>query len=356
MISAAILTGARRIELTQVELPKPGAGDVVVEVAACAICATNLHAWSDPEHALRGSELPGAQGHELAGIVQSAGEDVRSVSRGDRVCLDPVLACACGACGSCLDGDALSCTDRSTLPVWGFAESIVVPARGVVVVPDALELTLACLAEPLAAALHGIRSSWTASPHGRIDGVGVVVIGAGIMGLFAGLAARTLGAREVTIVARHPHQARAADAMGLESVLTSDPDHERAIRGLRPRLVVEAAGGDGSALATALATVERGGEVVVLGLFDRPPALDVSRAVLRNVHTFFASASGALGGVSDFSLALDILAGSESLGGLITGDLPLTEIAEAFRLASDRSAGSLRVVVRPGSAILPTVC
>lgn len=347
MIRAAVSRGARALELDRIELPPPGAGDIVVEVAACGICATNLHGWAEPDRALRGSELPGAHGHEVSGVVTFAGDDVRNVGRGDRVCLEPSLACSCGTCSPCLAGHPLSCRSKSTLPVWGFADAIVVPARGVVALPAEVDLELACLAEPLASAIHGIRHSWTASTGGRIDGMRVAVIGAGTMGLMASLAARRLGAAEVTVVARHEHQARAAAMLGVDHVLDDHADVARTIRRLRPQLVVEAAGGRGPTLETAFSAVDRDGEVVVVGLFDDLRPLDVSSAVLRNLRAFFAAAYGTRDGVSDFSIALELLADATALGQLITHRFPLDEVDEAFRLAGDRTAGSLRVVVLP---------
>jgi 2-desacetyl-2-hydroxyethyl bacteriochlorophyllide A dehydrogenase len=347
MVRAAVRRGARRLELDRLELPLPRAGDVVVKVAACGICATNLHGWAEPDRALRGSELPGAHGHEVSGVVTFAGDDVSSVGRGDNVCLEPSLACSCGTCSPCLAGHALSCRNRSTLPVWGFADAIVVPARGVVAVPPAVGLELACLAEPLASAIHGIRHSSTASTDGRIDGARVAVIGAGVMGLFAIVAARRLGADEIMVVARHEHQARAAAALGADHVLDDHADAGRTIRRLRPQLVVEAAGGHGPTLETAFSAVDRDGEVIVLGLFDGVRPLDISSAVLRNLRAFFAAAYGTRDGVSDFSIALELLAGPTALGQLITHRFPLDAVDEAFRVASDRGAGSLRVVVLP---------
>jgi threonine dehydrogenase-like Zn-dependent dehydrogenase len=353
MIRAASLRGPRRLELDPVGLPPPRPDDVLVRVVACGVCATNLHDWAHPDRAMRGSELPGAHGHEVSGVVASVGEAVEGVAPGDRVCLDPGLACACGVCEPCLAGRPRSCRNRSTLPVWGFADAIVVPARGVVQIPAGLDLEVACLAEPLASAVHGIRHGWSAATDGRIEGLRVAVVGAGAMGLCAVLAARRLGAAEVIVVARHEHQARVAAALGADRVLDDDAGTGSVLRRLRPHLVVEAAGGNGSAFETACAAVEDGGEVVVLGLPDGHAALDVPRLVLRNVHAFFAAAYGVRDGRSDFSIALAILAETAAAAQLITHRFPLDDVGDAFRAAAWRTGGSLRVVV--SGSYLPNV-
>src|SRR5690349_7224659 len=194
MTRAAVLAGERRLELVDVALPEPGPDDAVVRVEACGVCATNLHDWAHPERAMRGSERPGAHGHELAGVVTAVGDRVATLAPGDRVCLEPGLACACGACDACGDGRPRACRQRSALAVWGFADAIVVPARGLVAVPPGLDPDVASLAEPLSSALHGLRRSSTANGDGRLDGATVAVVGAGAIGLCTVLAARALGA------------------------------------------------------------------------------------------------------------------------------------------------------------------
>jgi threonine dehydrogenase-like Zn-dependent dehydrogenase len=295
---------------------------------------------------MRGSELPGAHGHEVSGVVSEVGGAVAGLAPGDRVCLEPALACACSVCEACLAGRPRSCRNRATLPVWGFADAIVVPARGVVPVPAELDLEVACLAEPLASAVHGIRHSWSAADEGRINGLRVAVIGAGAIGLCAVLAARALGAAEITVVARHEHQARLATALGADRVLGDDEETSTSLRRLRPQIVVAAAG-NGSALQTAWAAVVAGGEIVVLGLPDSRADLDVARLVLRDVHAFFASAYGTRDGVSDFSIALDLLAETPVAARLITHRFALDDIGAAFDAAGGLADESLRVIIQP---------
>jgi D-arabinose 1-dehydrogenase-like Zn-dependent alcohol dehydrogenase len=125
-VRAATLRAARRLVVVEVELPEPRDDEVVVDVDACGICATNLHGWREPRTAVGPVMLPGAHGHELAGRVRGSGE---------RVCLDPALACACGRCDRCEAGDPVGCRAPSPLAVWGFADAVVVPRAGLVAVP-----------------------------------------------------------------------------------------------------------------------------------------------------------------------------------------------------------------------------
>jgi L-iditol 2-dehydrogenase len=339
VVRAASLRAARELVLAEVELPEPRDGDVVVDVEACGICATNVHGWRDPSTAVGPVTLPGAHGHELAGCVRETRE---------RVCLDPALACACGDCDRCVAGDPVGCRTPTPLAVWGFADAVVAPRRGLVAVPDGLELEPATLAEPLASAVHALRTSWSARIDGRLDGVPAVVLGAGTLGLLALARLRQLGAGPVAVVARHPHQAEVAADLGADEVLPDDqPQLVRELRRRRAALVVEAVGGAAETVATAFAAVDRGGEVVVLGLFDAARGLDVTDAVLRGVRARFAAAAGVADGTSDVARALELLAAEPRLARLLTHRFPLAEVDAAFATAAAPEARALRVLVRP---------
>ena len=174
-------------------------------VEACGICATNLHGWAPAPAGP--AALPGAHGHEVAGVVEAVGEAVGPCAPGDRVCLDPAAACGCGAATACAAGDPMRCRAQSLLPVWGFADALVV-GRGRRAAPGR-DRPRGGLARR-AARLGGARSP--AQPHGcgpRPDRRRpVLVLGAGALGLLAVAAARHLGAAEVIVVARHDTRRR----------------------------------------------------------------------------------------------------------------------------------------------------
>lgn len=347
---AAVIARPRVTAVEAVELGAPGAGEVEIAVRACGICGSNLHAWAHPELAIQrdGATRLGAAGHEIAGEVRRAGPGVTAFEPGQQVCVEPNLATACGSCPACREGRAWFCRSQKDIACWGFAESMVVPARSLLSPPQPVAAELLTLAEPLAFALHALRNSWTATRLG-LAGRHVAVVGAGVAGLLVVAAARDLGAGKITVFARHPHQAAAARSLGADDVVEGDVDaaHE-AVRSLRADVVLEAVGGRADTLATSLAAVARGGEVVVLGLFDEPQTFDARRAVFRELRMFFPVTYGTLDGVSDFELALELLVRErDTLGGLVTHRLPLDRVDEAFGLAADKGTGALRVVVTP---------
>ena len=178
------------------------------------------------------------------------------------------------------------------------------------------------------------------------------MLGAGPLGLLSLARLRRLGAGPVTVVARHPHQAELAGDLGADEVLPDDhPQLARDLRRRRAALVVEAVGGAAETLATAFAAVDRGGEVVVLGLFDAPRGLDVTDAVLRGVRARFAAAAGV--GRRDLRRRARARAARRgaALARLLTHRFPLAEVDEAFATAAAPGARALKVLVRPAVKI-----
>jgi 2-desacetyl-2-hydroxyethyl bacteriochlorophyllide A dehydrogenase len=348
---AATITGPRTVAIDEVALPECGPHDVVVDVGACGICGSNLHEWREPARGISPGKRPvaGASGHELVGVVVQAGSAVE-LPRGTRVAVEPQLAQSCGACSACERGRAWFCPQRRPLDVWGFAEQIVLPARAVFTVPERLSDVAATLTEPMGSAVHALRGTSRAlTGGGRIDGASVAVLGCGVAGLLTVRAARHLGADRVVAVARYPHQARMAPACGADRVLDSiDPRLQELLKEERPDIVVEAVGGTADTFDLALRAVAPGGDVAVLGLFERPQQLDVRRAVWRELRLWFPVAYGVGEGVHDFEIALRALEGAaDTMDELISHRFPLEETGQAFETAADKQSACLRVVVVP---------
>jgi L-iditol 2-dehydrogenase len=311
----------------------------VLAVEACGVCSSDLRAWSRPDAGRQ--PAIGLSGHEIGGRVLAVGTDA-PVLVGERVCIDPVLASACGTCAACRHGRAWFCPDKRALATWGFAEAMVVPGRSVYRLPAALDATTATLVEPLACAVHALRSCAT-DP----TGLHVAVVGAGVVGLLSVVAARALGAARVTAVARYEQQAAAATALGADEVLPADGGEIDALRSRRPEVVIEAVGGTANAFETAVEAVAPGGEVVIMGLYDRPQQLDAAAALLREKRILFSIAYGARDGSTDYAIAVDIAAGrSADLRRLVGDTRPLREIEAAFADAATTGT-SQRIIVCP---------
>jgi threonine dehydrogenase-like Zn-dependent dehydrogenase len=349
---AAFLTGPEQLEVRSTVAPPLASGQVRLTVAACGVCGSNLHAWRHPELAIsKDSEPePGAAGHEIAATVDEVAADVSSWRPGDRVVVEPNLTGACRQCEACGSGRYWFCRERSGIASWGFSDGMVVPAGCLFRIPDGVPDEVATLVEPLACAVHAVRQSNSALRRaGRLDGVGVVVLGAGVGGLMAAVAARHHGAGPVAVVARYEHQAAAAERVGANLVVDADDDQLIAkLRELRPELVMEAVGGAADTLSTALRVVAPAGEIAVLGLFDEPQVFDARRAVFRETRMFFPVTYGEMAGIHDFDVALEILETRvDVLEPLASHRFGLDDIGVAFSTAADKKTGALRVIVTP---------
>lgn len=347
---AAFVTGPQQLEVRTTVRPPLSSGLVRLRVSACGICGSNLHAWRHPDLAISSEAVPepGAAGHEIAAKVQEVASGVTAWEPGDRVVVEPNLTGACRSCDPCKSGRYWFCRNRSATPVWGFSDEMVVPADCLYRIPDAVSDDVATLVEPLACAVHAVRQSTSAlAGGGRIDGVGVAVLGAGVTGILAAVAARHHGASHVAVLARYDHQAAAAERAGADLVIrTEEPDHISVLKDLRPALVIEAVGGSADTLGIALRIVAPAGEVAVLGLFDHPQEFDARRAVFRETRMSFPVTYGESSGRHDFEVALEIVAARvDMLQRLASHHFDLDSIDLAFRTAADKLTGALRVVV-----------
>jgi (R,R)-butanediol dehydrogenase/meso-butanediol dehydrogenase/diacetyl reductase len=344
---AVTIIGPRDTAIGTFELAAPGPGEAEIAVQACGICGSNLHAWSHPELAIQrdGNSRPGAAGHEIAGVVTRVGPDVTDLVPGQQVCVQPNLATGCGACEACGQGRAWFCRQQTDLACWGFAESMIVAARSLLSPSAPIDPAVLTLAEPLAFAFHALRNSWTATRG--LAGKHVAVVGAGVAGLLVVAAARSLGAGRITCLARHPQQAAAARALGADEVIEGTVTAADAVVWkLRADVVCEVVGGRADTLATSIAALARGGEIIVMGLFDEPQTFDARKAIFREIRMFFPVTYSTLDGVTDYTFALDLLVQEQQrFGQLITHRLPLSDVQKGFEVSADKTSGALRVVV-----------
>lgn len=346
---AARVTGPGVIEVGRLELSTtPGPGEVEIEVLACGICGSNLHHLRNPDaFTLDRRHTPGALGHEAAGRVVSVGPGVSPRGVGDLVALEPQLAAACGRCAACERGVSWFCSEPSPLPIWGFADRIVVRESGAWPLPPDLDPGVASLVEAMGCSVHAIRSTALCAATGDdLSGVRVGVIGAGATGLLAVAAARALGAAEVACLARHHHQAGLAERLGATHVVRDDEKAEAHLAEFAADLVVECVGGSAGTIDLALRAVRPGGEVSVLGLFDTPQPFDARFATRRELRLVFPVVYGVVRGRHDFEIAARILrADQPAFRELVTHRFPLSLVAAAFEQAGAKGEGVVRVLV-----------
>lgn len=325
-------------DLIDRDLPDPGPGWVNLRVAAAGICGSDVHAYRGTLSSVAGH----TPGHELSGTVAAVGEGV-DVPVGAGVIVDPVISC--GDCPHCLRGNPWHCARRSFVGgdlLGAFSEYVTLPATALHDLPRGVTLKEGAMAEPLAVSLHGVAQARVKA------GDRVIILGGGTIGLFALLAARDAGATEIYITARHPAQADLARALGATGVFPDGYSATMQLDHMPIDVVIEAAGGTASTVVEAVRFARPGGTVAIMGLFEGTPRLPALQVVVKELTIIGAIAHGQTGGRSDFGTAVDLLASHiEELRPMLTHEFPLTQINSAFDTASDKTTGSIKVVVTP---------
>ena len=300
------------IRVLDLPAPEPTGDHVRVRVAAAGICGSDLHL-------LDWGPMPVTLGHEIAGVLDD----------GTPVAIEPVHRC--GTCESCTRGDTHLCRTAQTIGIGvdgGMADEVVVPPECVVPLPDGLSVADAGLVEPVACAVRSLHRARVES------GQRVAVVGGGTLGIASVAAAVHLGC-EVGVAARHPHQIAAAEAVG-----------GRPVEG-HYDVVIEAAG-TSSAFNQAIELTRVRGTIALLGTYWEQLALKATPIGLKELDVVGCLAYGHHGGRREVDTAAALLAAVPELApALITHRFPLDDAPEAFRVASDRSAGAIKVTLEP---------
>lgn len=215
---AAIVEGIGKVSVATVPDPTPGPRDVVVSVAVCGICGTDLHI-------LQGEfapTLPIVPGHEFAGEIVGIGADVTELAVGDKVAVDPSLYCH--ECRYCRAGRGNLCDRWNAIGVsvpGGAAEFAVAPVANCVKLPDHVDVRDAALIEPLSCAVRGydVLSSTL--------GAEVLIYGSGTMGLMMLELAKRTGAAAVDVLDINPERLATAAKLGCSRSGASAEEFER---------------------------------------------------------------------------------------------------------------------------------
>jgi len=324
---AAVIEGIGQVTVTDVPEPVPGPRDVLVEVAACGICGTDLHIL-DGEFA---PSLPIVPGHEFSGTVVELGQEARQASPalrvGTRVAVDPSLYCY--ECHYCRLGRNNLCERWNAIGVsvpGGAAELAAAPAANCVALPDHLRLEDAALIEPLSCAVRGydvLKSNL---------GAHVLIYGSGTMGLMMLQLAKRTGAASVDIVDLNPERLKTAVALGVSAAAGSADEFDRP-RGWE--LVVDATGA-GPAIQDGLSRVAPGGTFLQFGVASYATKVTIDPYRIYNKEI---TITGSMAVLHSYERAAELFAGGVLDPGIFISDrLPLADYAEAISLVR-RGAG-----------------
>jgi (R,R)-butanediol dehydrogenase/meso-butanediol dehydrogenase/diacetyl reductase len=341
---------ARDLRIEDVAEPsEPAAGEVVVRVATCGICGTDLHEYlAGPivtpvePHPLTGAQNPQILGHEFAGDVVATGAGVTSVAEGDRVAIMPLAYC--GHCAYCRRGLQHLCATMGCVGLshaWGgMAELATVAEYQVVRLPDGVTHRQGALIEPTAVAAYGVERA------GVGPGDRVLITGAGPIGALAALCARAAGASAVYV--SEPNPARRARAEELEVATVLDPgatDVPAHLReqdgGLGVDVAIECSGHP-AGFSTAIQSLRRRGTLAQTGLFVGEASVEPMLWALNDLTIVGTWCYW----VYDFDrIAAQIAAGDLPVERVVTSSVALDDAPDAFERLASGAADEIKVLI-----------
>lgn len=315
--------GPDDVRIEHTEDPVPAAGEVVCDVLACGVCASDVTDW------YVSARLPAVLGHELVGIVRAVGENADGAREGMRVAIHHHAPC--GECRRCRRGHETMCERfRATrLDPGGFSEQVLVPAELVaelLPLPDHLDPLAATFIEPLACVLRAQDRA------GLRAGDSLLVVGAGVNGLLQIAAAHERGVEAVWVREPRPERLGLAQSWRAER------------HGNEPVDVAIVCTPDPDAIAAAANALAPGGALCLYAppSPQAPPALDATALFLRELTVTGSYSAGA----GDMRAALELLAsGRIDPLPLISHRLPLSETARGLSL--QRRGEALKAIVVP---------
>ena len=335
---AALARAPERIEIVEMETPRPGAGELLVAMKVVGLCGSDVHPW------YVATKAPAVLGHETAGVVVETGEGVAHLRPGDRVFVHHHAPC--GACRFCAAGEPVMCPEwkPSRLHPGGLAEYVRVAApsvsRDALLLPPHVSFTGGAFVEPVACALKAVDRALVRACDT------VLVVGLGSNGLLLGWLARLAGARLLLGSDPDPVRRRFARELGFDAVI--DPTSESVAEWARK----EASGGADVVFviptaAPAVVSAVDAAAPAARVVFFSPVAPDTVWSIAPHTPYFkdltfrFSYSSGPL----ETRRSLELIAsGALPVERLVTHRLPLERAAEAFALA-EAGGEALKVVV-----------
>ena len=330
------LDAEHRLTIKEEPIPRPGPGQVLVQVKANGICGSDIHFWKDGRLGNFVVTRPYVPGHEASGVVAELGEGVVGLSSGDPVVIEPGVPC--GRCARCRGGRYNLCPDvvfLSAPPVNGtFCDYVVVRSDALHPMPKGMSFEQGALVEPAAVGVHAV------SRAGPCSGKAAVILGCGPIGLMTLQAFKAAGGARAICVDSIPMRLEKALSLGADSALPLG-EGEQSLAGVAD-VVFETAGSI-AATAAAFGYAARGGRIVQVGWPEKNlVSLNVADLMEKElehvgVNRYANAFPTAIAWIADGRIRADAM---------ITHRFGLDEIAEAFRCAHEDRQQVIKVIVR----------
>jgi L-iditol 2-dehydrogenase/threonine 3-dehydrogenase len=334
-----IMTAPGVIEHRDIPVPeKVGPKEVLLRIQRIGVCGSDIHVFHGEHPA---TPYPVVQGHEYSAIIEAVGEAVTKAKPGQKATARPQLVC--GECGPCKRGQYNACQQ---LKVQGFQapgtaqDFFVVPEDRLVVLPDALTLDQGAMVEPVAVGAHSTKRT------SGMEGKNVVVSGAGTIGNLVAQFAKVRGAKKVLITDISDHRLEIARQCGIEGTLNvSKTPFAEGVKDFFGeegfQIGLEAAGVQ-SSLEVLMANVEKGGDVVIIGVYSENPTINMYYLGEHELNVF----GSMMYRHEDYIDAVDMIAsGKIILEPLMSKHFPFEKYLDAYEYIEEHGDKTMKVII-----------
>jgi propanol-preferring alcohol dehydrogenase len=277
MKAARIIQTSQPLEIQQLETPKPKASQVLVKVQAAGVCHSDLHLWEGAYEGLqgqvikttdRGIRYPLTPGHEIAGVIESIGEDVKEFAKGDRVLIYPWIGD--GLCPACRAGEENVCDNPRSLGIYfdgGYAEYVLVPNyRYLIRLDDNIDINAGAILGCSVLTAYGAVRNAMLKPNDN-----VIVVGAGGIGLMAIQSVKAVTEARIIAMDIDDKKLQAAKSNGADVIINSKTqDPVKSVMELTDNLGADAVldiVNASKTVETDMKLLRKRGKVVLVGLF-----------------------------------------------------------------------------------------
>ncbi|MCX6090617.1 MAG: alcohol dehydrogenase catalytic domain-containing protein [Candidatus Atribacteria bacterium] len=331
----AYVPRAHEMAFREIERPVPSAGEVVIKVSRIGICGSDIHAFKGKHPIV---SFPLTPGHEFSGYIEELGPEVEGWSKGDLVTVEPAIGC--GTCPKCQVGLIGQCNTLQFigggLPGAG-SPLFKVNQKQVVKFPQEVGPDDSAMTEPLAVAIHAVQKI------SDLNYKNVFIAGGGTIGLLVAQVSRLSGASRILISEKQDYRAQIARKLGLATVSPNPALEKEIIQffGAVPKVTFECVGAE-APLNTCIHVVERGGYVIVAGVYEEPPKTDMVQVQDKEINL-----SGTLMYTfDDFRKAADWITKKKvTLSPLQTHHFPFRQWGEAYRFIESPQSDYLKVFI-----------
>jgi L-iditol 2-dehydrogenase len=334
----AVLQMPEKVIFREIKRPVPASGQVLIKVERIGICGSDIHAYYGKHPYIK---APIVQGHEFSGLIAEVGERVEGLAPGDNVTVMPQLVC--GQCYPCKHGNYHICNQLKVIgcQAEGAAqEYIAVNSKLVVRLPENMNYEEGAMVEPVAVGAHAV------GRLGNVEGLNVLVLGAGPIGNLTAQVAKGLGAKSVMITDVSNYRLGVARECGIEHAVNTSSEEliqalDKAFSPDRADAILECVGVQ-ETIGQAIRAARKGSDIIVVGVFAERPSVDIGLVQdkeLRLIGTLMYREE-------DYRVAVDLIrAGRVNLKPLMSKHFPFKEYPQAYKFIERNRERTMKVFI-----------